>query len=242
MSSRIEDCLSPDVAPNGCACSGLHVTSDNHDCGPGMRKVTTSLPTLRGRLLRAYVSLAEGAVVGRIFNAKAAPVDTPWMWPSGTMETARRRTVMSRRARLRWRHSRRVGGARARPSTVWNGAGSGMVQLAPPQSSNIGYDRTASDWEKTMHAIGLVLLGIAIMPLLLTDADAQRRSSAQGSQAAGAKGSWCAVHPRHGGENCGYTSFDQCWATAGAEGGWCRPNPFSGTPYGTGYTWSGPKR
>src|SRR5262245_44243415 len=30
--------------------------------------------------------------------------------------------------------------------------------------------------------------------------------------------------------------------TAGSEGGWCRPNPFSGTPYGTGYTWSGPKR
>jgi len=26
------------------------------------------------------------------------------------------------------------------------------------------------------------------------------------------------------------------------EGGWCRPNPFSATPYGTGYTWSGPKR
>src|SRR5262245_35748448 len=60
--------------------------------------------------------------------------------------------------------------------------------------------------------------------------------------AAGASRSWCAVHPRHGGENCGYTSFDQCWATIGAEGGWCRPNPFSGTPYGTGYTWSGPKR
>ena len=36
-----------------------------------------------------------------------------------------------------------------------------------------------------MRAIGLVLLGIAIMALLLTDADAQRRSSAQGSQAAG---------------------------------------------------------
>ena len=70
-----------------------------------------------------------------------------------------------------------------------------MVQLASPQSSNIGYNRTASDGEKTMHAIGLVLLGIAIMALLLTDADAQRRSSAQESQAAGAKGSWCAVHP-----------------------------------------------
>ena len=60
-----------------------------------------------------------------------------------------------------------------------------MVQLASPQSSNIGYNRTASDWEKTMHAIGLVLLGIAIMALLLTDADAQRRSSAQESQGSG---------------------------------------------------------
>jgi hypothetical protein len=94
-----------------------------------------------------------------------------------------------------------------------------MVQLAPPQSPNIGYNRTASDWEQTMRAIGLVFLSIAIMALLLTDADAQRRSSAQGSQAAGASGSWCAVHPRHGSENCGYTSFDQCWATAGSEGG-----------------------
>ena len=93
-----------------------------------------------------------------------------------------------------------------------------------------------------MRAIGLVSLSIAMMALLLTDADAKRRSSAQGSQAAGASGSWCAVHPRHGGENCGYKSFDQCWATIGSEGGWCRPNPFPGTPYGTGYTWSGPKR
>ena len=99
------------------------------------------------------------------------------------------------------------------------------------------------DRENSMRAIGLVLLSIAIMALLLTDADAKRRrSSAQGSQAAGASRSWCAVHPRHGGENCGYTSFDQCWATIGAEGGWCRPNAFSATPYGTGYTWSGPPR
>src|SRR5215472_17789635 len=57
---------------------------------------------------------------------------------------------------------------------------------------------------RTMRAIGLVLLSIAIMALLLTDADAKRRSSAQGSQAAGASRSWCAVHPRHGSENCGY--------------------------------------
>src|SRR6266853_1503376 len=84
------------------------------------------------------------------------------------------------------------------------------------------------DRENSMRAIGLVLLSIAIMALLLTDADAKRRrSSAQGSQAAGASRSWCAVHPRHGSENCGYTSFDQCWATIGAEGGWCRPNAFS---------------
>jgi hypothetical protein len=45
-----------------------------------------------------------------------------------------------------------------------------------------------------MHAIGLVLLSIAIMALLLTDADAKRRSSAQGSQAAGASRSWCATY------------------------------------------------
>src|SRR5262249_9780290 len=100
----------------------------------------------------------------------------------------------------------------------------------------------ASDWEKTMRAIGLVLLGIAIMALLLTDADAQRRSSAQGSQAAGASRSWCAVHPRHGTENCGYTSLDQCWATIGSEAGWCPHNPFLAPPYGTGYAWSGSKR
>src|SRR5262249_9555175 len=84
-----------------------------------------------------------------------------------------------------------------------------------------------------MRAIGLVLLSIAITALLLTDADAKRRSSAQASQALGASRSWCAVHPRHGTENCGYTSFDHCWATIGAEGGWCRPNPFPGSAYGT---------
>jgi len=41
-----------------------------------------------------------------------------------------------------------------------------------------------------MRAIALVLLSIAIMAFLLTDADAKRRSSAQGSQAAGASRSW----------------------------------------------------
>jgi hypothetical protein len=90
-----------------------------------------------------------------------------------------------------------------------------------------------------MRAIGLVLLSIAIMALLLTDADAKRRSSAQGSQAAG-----CSTFPMQGlNDNCSYSSFDQCWATVLGRGGFCRPNPFPGSAYGTGYTWgSGPKR
>jgi len=95
-----------------------------------------------------------------------------------------------------------------------------------------------------MRAIGLVLLSIAIMALLLTDAEPQRRSSAQGSQAAGASRSWCATYPSQGlNPNCSYSSFDQCWATVLGRGGFCRPNPFPGSAYGTGYTWgSGPKR
>ena len=40
---------------------------------------------------------------------------------------------------------------------------------------------------------------------LLTDADAKRRSSAQGSQAAGAARSWCATYPGKGiSDNCSY--------------------------------------
>ena len=54
-----------------------------------------------------------------------------------------------------------------------------------------------------MRAIGLVLLSMAMMALLLTNADAKRRSSAQGSQAAGAKESWCATYPSQGiNDNC----------------------------------------
>jgi hypothetical protein len=51
------------------------------------------------------------------------------------------------------------------------------------------------------------------MALLLTDADAKRRrSSAQGSQAAGASGSWCASYPQQGlNDNCSYSSLDQCY-------------------------------
>jgi hypothetical protein len=102
------------------------------------------------------------------------------------------------------------------------------------------------DRENSMRAIGLVLLSIAIMALLLTDADAKRRSSAQRSQAAGASTSWCASYggARSGvSENCSYATQQQCLAAALGRGGFCRPNPFPGTAYGTGYTWSkGPPR
>src|SRR5262249_16205851 len=69
---------------------------------------------------------------------------------------------------------------------------------------------------RTMRAIGLVLLSIAIMALLLTDADAKRRASAQGSRDAGAQGSWWATYPSQGlNDNCGYSSFNQCYSNGG---------------------------
>jgi len=64
-----------------------------------------------------------------------------------------------------------------------------------------------------MRAIGLVLLSIAVTALLLTDADAKRRSSAQASQAAGASRSWCATYGRKGiSDNCSYATQQQCLA------------------------------
>jgi hypothetical protein len=100
------------------------------------------------------------------------------------------------------------------------------------------------DRENSMRAIGLVLLSIAIMALLLTDADAKRRSSAQGNQAAGASRSWCSTFPSKGiSDNCTYATQQQCLAYVWGLGGFCQPNPFPGTAYGTGYTWSsGPRR
>jgi len=67
---------------------------------------------------------------------------------------------------------------------------------------------------RIMRAIGLVLLSIAIMALLLTDADAKRRSSAQASQAAGGSRSWCTTFPMQGlNDNCSYSSFDESATT-----------------------------
>jgi hypothetical protein len=52
-------------------------------------------------------------------------------------------------------------------------------------------------------------------------------------------------YSRQGGisENCGYATLAQCRAPVLGLGGWCRPNPFPGTAFGTGGTWSsGPPR
>jgi len=56
--------------------------------------------------------LCDGVVVGRILKVHAAPLGSPWMWTLafGHTRTAPRRTATPRRARPRWRPSRRAGG------------------------------------------------------------------------------------------------------------------------------------
>ena len=71
-----------------------------------------------------------------------------------------------------------------------------------------------------MRPIVLVLLALAVISLTSTDAGA-------------GAGSWCANY-RRGVSNCGYSSFEQCWATVHGLAGYCAPNPFPGTAYGTG--------
>jgi hypothetical protein len=77
------------------------------------------------------------------------------------------------------------------------------------------------DGENSTRAIGLVLLSIAIMPLLLTDADAKRRrSSAQGSQAAGASRSWCATQLPSGSQRLHEIKHDDFCIIARKSNGW----------------------
>ena len=80
-----------------------------------------------------------------------------------------------------------------------------------------------------MRAIGFVSVSLVMMPLLVTDAVAAN--------------SWCAVYSRRGVENCTYATQQQCLAVVLGSEAWCRPNPFPGTAYGTGRSWSsGPPR
>jgi hypothetical protein len=73
-----------------------------------------------------YDVLEDDRVVGRIFNAAASPVGTPWMWTLAfDYRGSPRRTAMRRRARLRCRHSRGVGTERraralVRQSRLWS--------------------------------------------------------------------------------------------------------------------------
>jgi Protein of unknown function (DUF3551) len=79
--------------------------------------------------------------------------------------------------------------------------------------------------EAIMYAKTLVLIAFATMMLVATDA---------------AAGQWCATYTgrKGGSENCGFATLDQCRAQVLGVGGWCRPNPFPGTAFGTGGTWS----
>ena len=76
-----------------------------------------------------------------------------------------------------------------------------------------------------MRAIGLGSVSLVMVTLLVTEA------------ADAASNAWCATTPRRS-ETCGYATLDQCRAYVLGLGGFCRPNPFPGTAYGTGYTWS----
>jgi hypothetical protein len=72
--------------------------------------------------------LADGVVVGRIFNAAASPVGTPWMWTLafGHHEDRTPTHGYVARARPRWQRSRRVGGGDDLPAWIQNDSG-------PPQ-------------------------------------------------------------------------------------------------------------
>jgi Protein of unknown function (DUF3551) len=81
-----------------------------------------------------------------------------------------------------------------------------------------------------MRTKGLVTIAVAAGVLLGTMADA-------------AAGQWCATYGRKGtSENCSYATLEQCRAQVQGLGGFCRPNPYPGTSFGAGVTWSGSSR
>jgi hypothetical protein len=78
-----------------------------------------------------YDALADGAVVGRIFKANAAPVGAPWMWTLafGQHEDRTRPTATRRRAKMRWPPSRRAGGRSDNDQET----NQGIARLSPPR-------------------------------------------------------------------------------------------------------------
>jgi hypothetical protein len=78
-----------------------------------------------------------------------------------------------------------------------------------------------------MRAIGLGSVSLVMVTLLVTDA-ADADSNA-----------WCATYSWKGiNDNCSFATQQQCLAQVWGLGGFCRPNPFPGSAYGSGYTWS----
>jgi hypothetical protein len=62
-------------------------------------------------------------------------------------------------------------------------------------------------------------------------------SVSEGRVVHAASGAWCAIYTR-GSENCGYSSYAQCMATVRGLSAICQPNPFPGTNFGRGGTWT----
>jgi Protein of unknown function (DUF3551) len=78
-----------------------------------------------------------------------------------------------------------------------------------------------------MRAIGLGSVILVMVTLLVTEA------------AHAASNAWCATYSWKGiNDNCSFATQQQCLAQVWGLGGFCRPNPFPGSAYGTGYTWS----
>jgi len=83
------------------------------------------------RIVEEPILLADGGVVGHIFNANAAPVGTPWMWTLafGHHEDRSRRTT-----------TRRGGDGRVRQE---------LAEGVKPLGDNPGVKREAEeDWER----------------------------------------------------------------------------------------------
>src|SRR5262249_14140968 len=96
--------------------------------------------------------LADGVVVGRIFEAKAAPVGQPWMWTLifEHRQGRTRRAVTPRRARPPWQRSRRAGeGRRAFLTLVKRPKIDGLC-AAVPRGANLVCDQLVR--HQSLHA------------------------------------------------------------------------------------------
>ncbi|MBV8322280.1 MAG: DUF3551 domain-containing protein [Hyphomicrobiales bacterium] len=109
-----------------------------------------------------------------------------------------------------------------RPLQVVSSFGDGLNLLA------LYSDRGVHEAEEAILRT-IPLVSITFLALLLSPTGAR------------AGGSWCANYGTgHSGIDCSFNSFEQCNATLLGLSGFCAPNPFPGTGYGRGGTWSSP--